>query len=268
MAIYAVGDIQGCYDPLRRLLDQVAFDPSVDELWCVGDLVNRGPQSRQVLQFLRALGQRCKAVLGNHDLHLLAVSFGARKQRGKDTFNDVLSAPDREELCAWLRQLPLAHYAEGTLMVHAGVVPSWDLETTLSCALEVARAVQSPDAPEFFSYMYGNTPHSYSADLVGLERLRVITNVLTRVRFCSADDQLDLECVEAPEFAPAGMLPWYAHKNRRTQNVPIVFGHWATLNGNVSLPDVFALDTGCAWGNTLTAMRLSDKQRFSCGCAG
>lgn len=267
MAIYAVGDIQGCYDPLRRVLDRVGFDPDADVLWSVGDMVNRGPQSLEVLRYLRGLGAACKAVLGNHDLHLLAVMFGARPAKKKDTFDEILSAEDRSELQTWLRALPLAHYEHGTLMLHAGVIPSWTLSDTLEHAGNVQAALRGDQAQDFLRYMYGNTPHTFNDALAGWERLRVITNILTRLRFCAADGQLDLECAAAPGAGPEGMLPWYAHSARKTQQVPIVFGHWATLNGELDEPNLFALDTGCVWGNELTLMRLQDKQRISCDCS-
>lgn len=266
MATYAVGDIQGCYDPLRRLLDQVAFDPARDQLWAVGDLVNRGPDSLGVLRFLKGLGSAFRAVLGNHDLHLLAVACGARPEKASDTLDQVLRAPDREELCDWVRQLPLCHYDQGYLMVHAGVVPSWDLEDTLRAGAELEQTLRSDEADEFFHRMYGDTPERHSDSLDRWERLRLITNVLTRIRFCSADGRLDLKCKLGPESAPPGTRPWYDHPHRRTRDVPLIFGHWAALQGNLDQPNLFALDTGCVWGVRLTALRLGDHQRTDCAC--
>jgi len=265
MSIYVVGDIQGCYDPLRRLLDQVSFDPIRDRLWSVVDLVNRGPRSLQVLRFLKSLGPAATAVLGNHDLMLLAVSLGVRRMRVRYTFGDVLSAPDLSELQQWLLGLPLAHYERDTLMVHAGVIPAWDVEDTLSHAGEVEAVLRSTEARDFLSYMHGDTP-PLDASSRGWKRLREITDILTRLRFCTADSRIDLTSKEGPEHAPPGMLPWYAHPQRRSRDTVIVFGHWAALGGKVSAPNLFALDTGCVWGDRLTALRLDDKQRFSCEC--
>jgi bis(5'-nucleosyl)-tetraphosphatase (symmetrical) len=268
VATYVVGDIQGCYDPLRRLLDSVHFDADTDRLWAVGDLVNRGPRSLEVMRFLRGLGERFTGVLGNHDLHLLAVHFGARPMRTKDTLSQVLAAPDRAELIDWLRNLPLAHHDRGLLMVHAGVVPDWTLTDTLDHAAELSAVLRGSEVRDFLTNMYGNTPDTFRPDLVGWPRLRVITNVLTRLRFCSAAGRLDLDSSDAPERPPPGMLPWYRHRTRKTREVPIVFGHWAALGGALHEPTLYALDTGCVWGQALTVLRLEDKKRFSCDCAG
>ncbi len=267
MATYAVGDIQGCYDPLRRLLDEVHFEPEHDQLWSVGDIVNRGPSSLAVLRFLRELGGAFRGVLGNHDLHLLAVMSGAREVRRKDTLTEVLEAPDANELQHWLSQLPLAHHERGRLMVHAGVVPSWDLRQTLDRAQEVHDVLRSGDSRAFFEDMYGNDPDHFDESLHGTARLRTITNVLTRLRFCSADDRLDFDNKRDAAQPPPGMKPWFEHAHRKLSSVPILFGHWAALRGRVDAPNLFALDTACVWGHRLTALRLEDRLRFSCDCS-
>ncbi len=266
MSTYAVGDIQGCYDPLRRLLDVTGFDPTHDELWAVGDFVNRGPDSLAVLRYLRDLGTSFRGVLGNHDLHLLAVLFGALELRKKDTLGSILEAHDATELRDWLRALPAAHYERGLLMVHAGVVPSWDLSQTLSRAEELHQVLRSDDPSWFFREMYGNRPDKFDESLAGPERLRSITNVLTRLRFCDADDRLDFDNKLGATHPPAGMLPWFAHPHRKLSSVPILFGHWAALRGAVDAPNLLALDTACVWGERLTAVRLEDGERFSCDC--
>jgi bis(5'-nucleosyl)-tetraphosphatase (symmetrical) len=221
----------------------------------------------EVLRFLRGLGEGFSGVLGNHDLHLLAVHFGVRPLRPKDTLSSILAAPDRAELVEWLRGLPLAQHDRGMLMVHAGVVPDWTLADTLAHASELSTVLRGSEAKDFLANMYGNTPDTFRRDLVGWPRLRVITNVLTRLRFCSAEGRLDLDSSDAPDRAPHGMLPWYQHKNRKTREVPILFGHWAALGGALHEPTLYALDTGCVWGQSLTVLRLDDKKRFSCNCA-
>jgi bis(5'-nucleosyl)-tetraphosphatase (symmetrical) len=266
LATYVIGDIHGCYDPLRRLLDRVDFDPTVDELWSVGDLVNRGPQSLEVLRFLQQLGSGCTVVLGNHDLHLLGAVLGSRPLRPKDTLDEVLRASDLPELVAWLRRRPIAHYDHGVLMVHAGVLPSWTLADTLRLAKEAQSFLNGDHAEEFFSTMSRNGPESFDESLQGWERARVVIDVLTRIRFCTLAGRLDLECSEGPEQAPAGMLPWFAHEERRTRGVPVLFGHWAALGGRTPGEHLYALDTGCVWGSSLTALRLEDRQRFPCDC--
>lgn len=211
MATYAVGDIQGCYDPLRRLLDAVRFDPAVDELWAAGDLVNRGPDSLSVLRYLRQLGSSFRGVLGNHDLHLLAVAHGARPARAKDTLDAVLEAPDREPLLHWLRALPLAIFERGFLMVHAGVVPEWTLADVLDNAAALQETLRGESVNQYFATMYGNEPARVRDASDEWARLRVVTNVLTRIRFCSADGRLDLTAKGPASQPPLDMLPWYAH---------------------------------------------------------
>jgi bis(5'-nucleosyl)-tetraphosphatase (symmetrical) len=258
VAVYAIGDIQGCYDPLRRLLDALSFDPSQDRLWLTGDLVNRGPQSLQVLRYVAGL-REVACVLGNHDLHLLALAAGAEaaRRRSRDTLDAVLSAPDRDELLAWLRARPLVHYdaALGWLLVHAGVAPQWDLAHTLACAREVEAALHSDGDGAFLAGMYGDEPSRWSDDLRGIERLRFITNCCTRIRYCDASGRLDLGPKGPPGTQAASLVPWFRAPQRRTRGLQIAFGHWAAL-GFLDEPDLLALDTGCVWGQTLTAVRL------------
>ncbi len=268
MATYAIGDVQGCFEPLQRLLVTCSFTPDRDRLWFVGDLVNRGPDSLEVLRFVKGLGARAVTVLGNHDLHLLAVAAGVRRASRKDSLNAVLEAPDREELLRWLRGLPLAHREPGLphLMVHAGVPPLWSAEDTLARAAEVEQALRGPQCEGFLSHMYGNYPDIWSDDLQGWERLRVITNCLTRMRFCDAAGRLDLENKGGAESANAGFAPWFSHRDRTAAGTPLVFGHWAALQGNAGPERVHALDTGCVWGARLRAMRLDDGALFHCDC--
>jgi len=263
VAVYVIGDVQGCYDPLRRLLDALAFEPARDCLWFTGDLVNRGPQSLAVLRYVSGLDD-VVTVLGNHDLHLLALATGApaARKRSRDTLDDVLGAPDREELLDWLRGRPLAHHdpALGWLLVHAGVPPQWDLELTLACAREVEAVLRDGDASDFLGEMYGDEPSQWSAKLRGIARWRFITNCLTRMRYCNAEGHLDLDAKGGPGSQPDGYVPWFRVPKRRTQNVRIAFGHWATL-GYLHEPNLLALDTGCVWGQGLTAARIDGEVR-------
>ncbi len=268
MAVYAIGDVQGCYDPLQRLLETLRFDPGQDVLWLVGDLVNRGPQSLQVLRLLRSLGDSAISVLGNHDLTLLAVAAGCRLTRSKDTFHGVLSAPDGEELLDWLRRRPLLHHdAElGFTMVHAGLAPQWDLEQALSGAAELEGTLRSPDYRAFLAQMFGDEPRLWCDDLQGRERLRFITNCLTRMRYCTPAGALDLKQKGPPGSQPPGLLPWFHVPGRRNAGLNIVFGHWATL-GYYREPGIYALESGCCWGNALTALRLdgpAEVHRMDC----
>lgn len=272
MATYVVGDIQGCYQPLRRLLDSVKFQAGRDILWCVGDLVNRGPDSLAVLRFLHKLGGTVKLVLGNHDLHFLALHYGCAPEHisPDHTLTKLLNAPDCDQLAQWLRRQPLARYdyrVQGTqvrhyLMVHAGIAPQWSLQKTLNLSAEVERALKGPGFRQYLSGMYGDTPVRWQEGLMGQERLRVITNYLTRLRFCSADGVIDSQTKEAASQAVDGFAPWFHHQ-RITPKVDIVFGHWAALDGVTNHPQVHALDTGCVWGRKLTALRLDDHKRFS-----
>jgi len=257
MTRYAVGDLQGCYDELRAVLDQVRFDPAQDELWVVGDLVNRGPKSLQTLRYIHSLGSAAKVVLGNHDLHLLAVASGAHKHKRKDSFDDVLAAPDRDELLAWLQHCPLLvqEPSLNLVMAHAGIPPIWSVEQAAAYAREVESVLQSPLAKGFFAAMYGNEPDNWHPDLEGLERLRVITNYFTRMRFIADDGTLDFGNKFEPESAPPGFAPWYTYP--RADQTKVVFGHWAALMGLLDDPQFIGLDTGCVWGNHLTLLNLA-----------
>jgi len=270
MSTYVIGDIQGCYKPLRKLLSQVDFKPGKDRLWCVGDLINRGPKSLDTLRFLRDMGNAVTIVLGNHDLHFLAIYYGGSSNRNKDTLQELLDAPDCHALSEWLRYKPLAHYdciehGEGIqhyLMIHAGVAPQWTLEKTLELAAEVELTLQGPDFRLFLEHMYGDTPKRWKEKLTGYERLRVITNYLTRMRFCNAKGTLNLQVKEGLIAAPPGYKPWFEFE-QLTPGTIILFGHWAALEGQTGNPYVYAMDTGCVWGRELTMMRLEDHQLFS-----
>ena len=252
---YLIGDVQGCCSALQRLLHRIDFSASRDRIYVLGDLVNRGPQSLQTLRLLRDLGDAAVCLLGNHDLHLLAVAFGGRRLHRGDTFQDILNAPDRGAWIAWLRQRRMAVFEAGWLMVHAGVAPQWDLPTTLALAAEVEAMLRSADLGDFLGTMYGDEPTRWDDALQGALRLRLIVNVLTRIRFVSADGTLDLKTKEGAAGAPAGMLPWFEAPGRRTRGTRTAFGHWSTL-GLVNTPELLGLDTGCVWGGRLTAVRL------------
>ena len=252
---YLVGDIQGCCAALDALLARIAFSPSRDRLTVLGDLVNRGPQSLATLQRLRGLGAAATCLLGNHDLHLLAVAHGVRSVHRSDTLSDILDSPDREACIDWLRQRRLAVFDDGWLMVHAGVVPQWDVATALQLAAEVERHLQSDDLHDFLNVMYGNEPARWDASLSGADRLRFAVNVFTRIRFVAADGTLELKTKEGTGGAPAGHTAWFDAPRRQTAGVPIAFGHWSTL-GLVQRPDLLSLDTGCVWGGRLTAARI------------
>jgi len=257
---YLIGDLQGCCDAFERLLAAIGFSPSRDHVWVLGDLVNRGPGSLATLRRLHALGGSAACLLGNHDLHLLAVAVGIRPAQRGDTLGEVLDAPDREALLGWLRGQRLAACDEGWLLVHAGVVPQWDRERTLALAAEVEAALRGPQAEAFLGAMYGNRPDRWSAGLQGFERLRFVVNVLTRIRFCDADGRLDFETKEGAGAARPGFAPWFEIEGRGTLGQPVAFGHWSTL-GLVNRPDLLALDTGCVWGGALTAVRIDGGRR-------
>ena len=266
MATYAIGDIQGCYDELQQLLEKVNFS-SADQLWIAGDLVNRGNKSLETLRFLKSLGKQASCVLGNHDLHLLAVHYGAVSSKRNDTLSEILDAPDRPELMHWLRQQKLVildkkhHYA----MVHAGIPPCWSIKQARKRAKEVETVLKSTLANEFFHHMYGNDPNQWSNELAGWDRLRLITNYLTRMRFCDSNSTLDFSAKGTLESQPSGFQPWFTlpRNKKKDRKYQILFGHWAALEGEAAAENVFALDTGCVWGNRLTAMRLDDHQIFS-----
>jgi bis(5'-nucleosyl)-tetraphosphatase (symmetrical) len=267
MALYLIGDVQGCDGALGRLLDTVGFSPSRDRLVVLGDLVNRGPDSLAAVRRLMALGSSAQTLLGNHDLHLLAVSQGVRAPHRSDTLDAVLDAPDRTALLDWLRQRPLALMEHGWLLVHAGVLPTWSAADALELAHEVETVLQSPDWSTFLHAMYGNTPARWVPTLEGDDRLRVIVNAFTRLRFCRADGEMEFKTKSAASTPPAGFMPWYEVPGRRTAEVPVAFGHWSTL-GRLMTPRLMALDTGCVWGGCLTAVRLDGEavQTFEVAC--
>jgi len=261
VAIYAIGDIQGCWDALRRLLSRVAFDPSRDRLWLVGDLVNRGPGSLAVLREMKALGDAVVTVLGNHDFHLLAVAAGHARQHKRDTIAPVLEAPDREELLAWVRSWPLVVIEGDRLLVHAGLLPRWTPEQAQALSDEVRAALKADDHDNFLRTLYGDTPDAWRDDLEGFDRLRVVVNACTRLRFCTADGRMEFGEKRGPEHAPEGFRPWFAHEARASSDKTIVSGHWSTLELLLG-PHLMMLDSGCIWGGALTAVRLEDRRVF------
>lgn len=262
MTTWAIGDLHGCHDDLRRLLERIAFDPARDRIWFVGDLVNRGPDSLACLRTVRDLGDSAVCVLGNHDLHLLARAAGARAPRGKDRFDAVLSAPDRAELLDWLRCRPLLHHDGdlGYTLVHAGLHRDWDLDTARRVAGEVEAVLRADDYEQLFDYMYGDEPEQWSADLTGEARIRCAVNILTRMRYCRPDGSLDLAPTGPPGTQPDGLLPWFELPGRANADLRIVFGHWSTLGYHAS-NGVHALDSGCMWGGRLTALALEAEPR-------
>ena len=259
MAIYCIGDIQGCDAELGRLLDEIGFSASRDTVYMLGDLVNRGPDSAAVLRRCMAHGDAMRCLLGNHDLHLLATAHGVRKPSRRDTLGSILDAPDRVALLDWVRQQPLVRTHEQAgqtlLMVHAGVLPSWSVADTLERASEVHAVLRGNDLPEFMRAMYGNSPDYWQDDLQGTDRLRVIVNTLTRLRFCTPSGVMDFESTESASEASAGLIPWFEAPNRQTAHSLIAFGHWSTL-GLLNRPDLLGLDTGCVWGGCLSAIRF------------
>lgn len=267
MATYAIGDIQGCYDSLQALLARCAFDPAVDRLWLVGDLVNRGPQSLTTLRFIRSLGDAAVTVLGNHDLYLLMVAEGGAKFRGKDdTLQEILDAPDCDELLNWLRHQPLC-YTEGEYcMVHAGLLPQWTAARARELAGEVETALQGPNFREFILNLWGSEPAGWSDDLAGWQRLRVIVNAMTRMRFCTRDGVMEFKVKGKLANAPAGHLPWFDLPTRQSRDAVLVTGHWSALGLKVE-PNFLALDSGCLWGGHLTAVRLEDRAVFQVPCS-
>lgn len=267
MTTYAVGDLHGCLKPLQRLLERVAFDPRHDRLWLVGDLVNRGPESLETLRFLYRMRESLVCVLGNHDLHLLAASRHIERLKRGDTLREILEAPDRDDLLDWLRQQKLLHYDEprNMALVHAGIPPQWNIAKALRRAAEVEHALRD-DAlyPMFLDGMYGNEPARWDKELQGVTRLRMITNYFTRMRFCKPDGTLDLKSKEGLGTAPVGYLPWFSHTQRKTRGQKILFGHWASLEGRCDEPNVFALDTGCVWGGSMTLMNIDNGEYHRC----
>jgi bis(5'-nucleosyl)-tetraphosphatase (symmetrical) len=265
MATYAIGDVQGCYDALRRLTDIVHFDPARDTLWFVGDLVNRGPQSLETLRFIISLGDAAVSLLGNHDLHLLVAASGHTKQYPGDTLGGILAAPDREELLHWLRQQKLMHVGDGYAMVHAGLLPQWTIAKALTLAGEAEAVLRGDNHDDFLRPLYGNQPSAWRDDLMGDDRLRVIVNAMTRMRLCTAHGEMEFSHKLAPVNMPRGFMPWYDVPGRASRDTTILFGHWASL-GVLLRNDVIGLDSGCVWGRKLTALRLEDRRTFQCGC--
>lgn len=262
MAIYAIGDVQGCYKPLQRLLERIKFDPGQDKLWFCGDLVNRGPDSLAVLKLVRGLGDAALSVLGNHDLTLLAAAAGVVKIRRKDTFADVLNASDAADHIHWLRHCPMLHHDLGYTMVHAGLAAQWDLAKAQACAGELENVLQGSDTEyeTFLANMFGQRPDRWSDDLSGHDRLRCIVNILTRMRFCYPDGSLDFDHKGPPGSQSKPLQPWF-RLERRNQSLNILFGHWAAL-GFYRAPGIYALDSGCVWGKKLTAIRLDGQEQI------
>ncbi len=266
MATYVVGDLQGCLQPLKCLLRQVEFQPGRDVLWSVGDVVNRGPKCLKTLRFLYRMRDSLRMVLGNHDLHLLAVASGARPMNRSDTLQKILDAPDREELLAWLLHQPLLYREHGWTMVHAGIPPQWSIDQAAGYAEEVEAVLRSEHCVEFFRNMYGNTPDLWSEELAGMTRLRVITNYLTRMRYCSSDGVLDLESKGPSPNAGKKVSAWFSHPHRKTSQDWILFGHWASIEGRTDTPFAIGLDTGCVWGGCLSLYELETGKWLRCPC--
>jgi bis(5'-nucleosyl)-tetraphosphatase (symmetrical) len=262
LSLLVIGDVQGCDDRLQELL---AKAPAADRLLFLGDLVNRGPQSLAALRRVRGFGERAITVLGNHDLHLLAVAAGIRRQHPDDTLQEILDAPDAEELLDWVRKRPLAHFEQGALFVHAGLLPPWSVARALELAHEVERMLSGPDYRSFLATMYGNQPARWDDGLTGAERLRCILNALTRARYVSEDGTMDFRIKVAPAQAPPGWIPWFEHPQRASRGTPVVFGHWSTL-GLMVREDAICLDTGCLWGEALTALSWPERSVYQVEC--
>jgi bis(5'-nucleosyl)-tetraphosphatase (symmetrical) len=261
VAEYAIGDLQGCYDPFRHLLDKISFNPREDRLWLTGDLVNRGPKSRRTLRFVKSLGNSAITVLGNHDLHLIALANDINVTNSRfESLWKILGREDCDELIDWLRFQPLAHYCKrlNTLMVHAGLPPQWTIKKTLRRAKEVEDALRSDNYAEFLADMYGRQPDKWSGKLSGKNRLRFIVNALTRMRMITTDDRIDLSHTGPPDKAGHKLIPWFDAKNAKWRGTRIVFGHWSAL-GLMVRDDLISVDTGCVWGRRLTAVRLDEK---------
>lgn len=267
MATYAIGDVQGSFEELQALLVAIAFDSGKDRLWFVGDLVNRGPASLATLRFVRDLRERALVVLGNHDLHLLAVAHGFAKARDDDTLGEVLAAPDCNELLDWLRHRPMMHVEADHALVHAGLLPQWDIARAIELAGEVEGELRGPGHREFLGQLYGSRPNRWSENLRGTDRLRVIVNAMTRLRFCTPDGVMDFEAKGETAKAPAGYLPWFDVPHRKSESHTVIFGHWSALGLRIE-PKILALDAGCVWGGKLSAVRLEDRRLYQVNCAG
>lgn len=268
MATYAIGDVQGCYDDLLRLLDLINFNPTNDQLWFAGDLVNRGKKSLETLRFIKGLGQSAVTVLGNHDVHLLAVVYLQKKPKKKDTFAKILKADDRDELIDWLRRRPLFHYNNNYGLLHAGLPPQWDRQQAKQMASSVEQVLQADNPVDFFKAMYGDYPDLWSNNLQGVQRLRFILNCFTRLRYCDAQGRLDFYHKGKPGTQPAHLQPWFSVKSRKSIDITLIFGHWSTL-GFYQDKYCYGIDTGCLWGGKLTALKLGKTvQRISMDCLG
>jgi bis(5'-nucleosyl)-tetraphosphatase (symmetrical) len=265
MATYAIGDVQGSFEELQGLLRAIGFDSDRDRLWFVGDLVNRGPASLATLRFVRDLGERALAVLGNHDLHLLALAHGVVKEREDDTLAEVLAAPDRDELLDWLRHRPMIHVEATYVLVHAGLLPQWDVAAAKALAREVEAELRGPRHREFLVQLYGSRPDRWSDSLRGIDRLRVIVNAMTRLRFCTPDGVMEFHTKGETTEAPAGHLPWFDVPGRRSADRTVICGHWSALGLHIA-PNLLALDSGCVWGGRLTAIRLEDRRLYQVPC--
>lgn len=265
MATYAIGDLQGCYKEFRQLLDLLGFDSATDKLWLVGDIVNRGPDSLILLRFIKTLGDAVVMVLGNHDLHLLMVAEGCVRLHRSDTLQAILAAPDRDELLYWLRQQRLLYVEGDYVMVHAGLLPAWSVAQAALLAQEVEAALRGNDFRKFFSHMYGNQPDHWDDSLAGYDRLRVVTNAMTRMRVCTPDGEMNFMYKGQIQDIPSGYLPWFETPDRASQEATVICGHWSALDLQVR-DNLIALDTGCLWGGSLTAMRLEDRKVFQVPC--
>lgn len=267
MATYAIGDVQGCMRELEALLAACAFDAALDRLWFVGDLVNRGPDSAEVLRFVKRLGDRAAVVLGNHDLHLLCVAEGLARPREDDTLACVLAAPDRDELLGWLRSRPLLHVERDVILVHAGLLPQWSIEYALALAGEVEAELRGARYREFLANLYGSTPNAWNEELAGADRTRVIVNAMTRMRFCSDDGAMEFRAKGGLDAAPAGCRAWFDVPGRKSASHTLVCGHWSALGLRLE-SRLLALDTGCVWGGSLSAVRLEDRALYQVACRG
>ncbi|MBZ4202784.1 MAG: symmetrical bis(5'-nucleosyl)-tetraphosphatase [Methylovulum sp.] len=266
MSIYAIGDIQGCFDELQLLLDKIQFNPQEDCIWFAGDLVNRGPKSLETLRFVKNLGTSAITVLGNHDMHLLAAASATKTSTKKDSLTPILEAPDRDELIHWLRHQPLFYTNNDFCMIHAGLPPQWDFKTTQRMALLVENVLQGPNYELLLQQMYGNKPNQWTPNLKGTAKLRFIINCFTRMRYCDASGRLDFNNTGPIGTQPEELMPWFTLPNRKSANMKIIFGHWSTL-GYYEGSNCYAIDTGCLWGGQLTALKLSTPiQRISIDC--
>jgi bis(5'-nucleosyl)-tetraphosphatase (symmetrical) len=266
MAIYAIGDVQGCYTELVQLLEKVRFDANRDRLWFVGDLVNRGSDSLAVLRLVKSLGGRAMVVLGNHDLHLLAVAEGVAELHPSDTLNEILAAPDRGDLLFWLRHQKLLYAENNFVLVHAGLLPDWTVEQAVTLASEAEQVLQGDQYVDLLMRMYGNQPDHWRDELAGYDRLRVIINAFTRLRICTDDGEMEFKFKGEAKDIPNGYRPWFDVPQRASADATVVFGHWSAL-GLLRQENIIALDTGCLWGGTLTAIRLEDREVFQVACA-